>query len=119
MKVIIVALITFLLAGCATHQKPAYVGDMDNMTSTITWVKVSEKDIGGFCDKLTYDASKRFSTYEAVRGPNQLMVRLFPSGCSKYLGNQCTIYVAPPSDGFSLEVFGHEVLHCFIGDYHN
>lgn len=117
MKYLMIVLI-LILQGCATNSNSPYKGTIDNTVVTITWVKIPEKEIGAVCDGKTYDASKQFSGYTVSSGPNAVKMRLMPQGCAKFTKDSCTVYAYEPKNGYDLEVFGHEVLHCFIGDYH-
>ena len=96
-----------ILAGCETVTP--YIGDRNHKTVEVTWVRVSPVMIGEVCADLT----------GLVVGPTERA----PHGCATFGTDSnfkpfCKIYAAQPASDFSIEVLGHEMLHCFIGNFH-
>lgn len=119
MKHIIVAIIAASLAAC-TAPGAVIKGDRDNKVVSVEWIKTNPGEAGPIClNKIP--PGRLFSTFEAAPG---LHVTLFPQGCATYGYKEdgsafCRVISDVPREAFDVETFGHEVLHCFIGDYHN
>jgi len=75
-------------------------------------------------------APTRTITWVMVENPNAVCGNLIPGralwsidACADWRdANNCVIYARPPSDESdrqSMFRLGHEVLHCFVGDFHN
>lgn len=102
-KSVVVASAAALLAGCAS----ALHKQMDQETVTVTWHRVSVLEADRMCREGGVDVM-----------PFPLTV---VPACAKWKDNTCTIIVPEPqnaNDDSAIYLLGHEVLHCFVGEYH-
>lgn len=118
MKHAIAIIAAVLLSACASHGH-IIKGDRDNRSVQIEWVKTNPGEAGPICLNKT-PPGKPFSSYAAAPG---IQVVMFPQGCATYGYREdgsafCRVISDVPREAFDIETFGHEVLHCFIGDYH-
>lgn len=75
-------------------------------TNTVQWISDPEK------------VNEAFKLQELTEPTPEGKER---TGLSVYTGRKCTIYAYEPSgaeDEVRMYVLGHEMLHCFRGDYH-
>lgn len=88
------ALLALLLSGCA-NAPPSGVA------RSIVWVQTENS--AEMCAKLL---------------PRQVLPI---AACSNFRGEHCVIYAEVPKDNNDrrrMLYLGHEVLHCFVGDFH-
>lgn len=100
---VVVASAAALLAGCAS----ALHKQMDQKTVTVTWQRVSV---------LEADRTCRAEGVDVMPFP----LTVIPA-CAKWKDNTCTIIVPEPQnahDDSAIYLLGHEVLHCFVGEFH-
>jgi len=65
------------------------------------------------------DVETAFNYRELTTG---IRVQGFTNTKNKFGGGDCTIYLHKPigaDDTYQIQVLGHEVLHCFVGQFHN
>ena len=93
----LVAATVSLLTACST---PSNYPIVYNKTTTIEWRKVS--DVNNFCRQIV---TKKLKENEVFRG------------CAFWskVESKCTIVTDYKDD---LTVIGHEVKHCFAGEFH-
>jgi hypothetical protein len=93
-----IAALALVLAGCAgTHRIPPQAPEL----VTVRWQRVSQAELEYLCP-----ASAR-----AAHGRG---AQLF--GCAVELPAGCTIYT---TSDVSQALLGHELLHCYIGNFHD
>lgn len=98
MKSLILALALSTIAGCATS----------GVTKNIQWKRVSLEDVQKICN------SYRTTNTEPLYGCTMYDAKLASD-------NTCIVYTSASIEKFSpLEqlLLGHEMMHCFEGDWH-
>jgi hypothetical protein len=101
-KWILIALIG-CVGGCASQLHK----EMDLDTVTITWQRASLMEADRTCRALGVQAMP-------------FPVEVIPA-CARWNGSHCTIIAPEPvnaGDTASFALLGHEVLHCFVGEFH-
>lgn len=88
-----------------------YVGTFSKDSVKIRWVRVSQADIGNVCARN-------------IEFTSNMTESNLPVGCAKpgwelNTGHTCTVYASVPKSDYGMSILGHEILHCFIGDFHN
>mgnify|MGYP006273885049 CR=1 FL=1 len=70
------------------------------LTRTVTWRVLPDNIVSEVCQKNTHG---RFAGQKIL-------------GCARWYGNQCTIITGANTD---TAILGHEVRHCYDGDFHD
>lgn len=103
MKRFILAAFMFALVGCSANGPLQRT--MNRSTATITWIRTQPVNPGGpLCPPVAINGQ-----WAVTRGCEQTTV------------DGCTIWLVEPSsatDEKQMAILGHEVLHCFLGDFH-
>jgi hypothetical protein len=91
-------LLLFGLAGCASGgTQVLHIPDSAPEAVTITWARVTPEEVEFYCD----------------RAPRPMGAK--PLACAINQGPRCFIYTTREA---SLELIGHEVAHCYLGNWH-
>jgi uncharacterized protein YceK len=121
MKKLFVLIIAVILVGCATSEQMKYpssgeyVGTYSRDSVKVRWVRVPPSTIGDVCASKIDSAAK----IDVFTGEESRPVGCAKPGWELNVGNTCTIYASIPKSEYGIEILGHEMLHCFIGDFHH
>ena len=108
-KLCVAVLSAILLSACATTGNDLPIkGDRDHQEVQIRWVRVDPTKIGPLC------ASVMKQRFDPERMPQACATYSFAANGTP----TCTIYAPVPRGEFGMETFGHETLHCFVGNFH-
>lgn len=106
MKYLIVVIISFLI-GAQASALGLYHPDMNKKVSTITWIREASA------------VEAKFQTVDAHYKGDLVGETV---GYAEWRGNKCKIWALEPvgtEDYEAMVTLGHEMLHCFRGDYHD
>lgn len=106
MKYLIVVIISFLI-GAQASALGLYHPDMNKRVSTITWVR---------------DAGAVEAKFKEIDENYKGDLIGETVGYAEWRGNKCKIWALEPineEDFGAMANLGHEMLHCFRGDYHD
>jgi hypothetical protein len=107
---ILICVLVLTLSACSSAPTKPLARTMDRHTMTVTWVRTQPSmPDGGHCPSRSSGGI--------------LMVGGRTLGCAQVTGpDTCTIWAVEPRevlDEFNMGIIGHEMLHCFLGEFHS
>jgi hypothetical protein len=99
---LLVLIVAIMLTGCAAipHEDQNFTAAIGSDTVTIRWDRLSKIDLQKKCSSLT---------------KKELNYHMEYLGCATFNKKYCIIYTDVNT---THQILGHEVRHCFYGDFH-